>query len=128
MEGNRANNKAIGLIVLVFLLGIAIGGLGTHFWGGRIFGGRADHPRIVERLTRELALTPDQRKQLETIIEETRTKFQSIYEQERPLYDQARKEGRGRIRAILTPEQRPKFEEFVRRLDEERSKREQQHR
>jgi Spy/CpxP family protein refolding chaperone len=126
MKNNAAGGKAIGLVVLVFLLGIAIGGLGTHFWGGRVFGGRGDHPRIVEGLTRELGLTPDQKKQLESIIEDTRTKFQTIYEQERPLYDQARKDGRDRIRAILTPEQRPKFEEFVRRLDEDRRRREQQ--
>jgi Spy/CpxP family protein refolding chaperone len=128
MKGNGASSKAVGLVALVFLLGIAIGGLGTHFWGGRFFGGRADHPRIVEALTRELGLTSDQKKQLESIIEDTRTKFQTIYEQESPLYDQARKDGRDRIRAILTPEQRPKFEEFVRRLDEDRRKREQQHR
>ncbi len=37
--------------------------------------------------------------------------------------EQVRKQGREQIRAILTPEQRPKFEEFLRKLDEERKKR-----
>jgi Spy/CpxP family protein refolding chaperone len=36
--------------------------------------------------------------------------------------DQARQKGRDQIRAILTPEQKPKFEEFLRRLDEERKR------
>ena len=34
--------------------------------------------------------------------------------------DQARQKGRDQIRAFLTPEQKPKFEEFLKRMDEER--------
>ncbi len=33
------------------------------------------------------------------------------------------KQGRNQIRQILTPEQLPKFEEYLRKLDEERRKR-----
>ena len=33
-----------------------------------------------------------------------------------------RQKGRDEIRAILTPEQKPKFEEFLRKLDEERKR------
>ena len=131
METNGTRRKAAGLVILVFVLGIAIGALGTRYWGERVFGARSDHrdhAKIVEDLTREVGLTPDQRKQLETIIEETRAKFQALNDQQRPLFDQTREEARNRVRAILTPEQRPKYEEFVRRLDEERKRRGQQRR
>jgi Spy/CpxP family protein refolding chaperone len=36
--------------------------------------------------------------------------------------EQARQKGRDQIRAILTPEQKPKFEEFLKRMDEERKR------
>ena len=49
--------------------------------------------------------------------------FKALYEQSAPQTDQVRQQGRAHIRAILTPEQQRKFEEFLRRVDEERKKR-----
>src|SRR6266853_1469240 len=40
-----------------------------------------------------------------------------------PEYEQARQAGREKIRQVLTPDQRPKFEELLRRIDEERFRR-----
>ena len=34
--------------------------------------------------------------------------------------EQVRQKGRDQIRAILTPEQKPKFEDFLRELDQKR--------
>jgi hypothetical protein len=128
MYGNRGNWKAVGLLVVVFVLGLALGGVGTHAYFERVRAqadshGRSDHAKIFDDLTRELDLTADQQKQLSTILEENRARFQAIYEQVRPQYDAARVQGRDRIRAILTAEQRPKFEDFLRRLDEQRKNR-----
>jgi Spy/CpxP family protein refolding chaperone len=36
--------------------------------------------------------------------------------------DQQRQKSRDQIRALLTPEQKPKLEEFLKRLDEERKR------
>jgi Spy/CpxP family protein refolding chaperone len=129
MENNGIKGKAAGLVVVVFLLGIALGALGMYYWGGQALASRShrfDRGKLLEGMTREVGLTPDQTKQLEVIIEDTRGKFQAINEQTRPQYDQVRQQARDRIRAFLTPEQRPKFEEFVRHLDEERKKKEQE--
>ena len=127
------NRRAAVLVIAVFVLGFTLGGLSTHLVGDRVWGGyseakkypekgRYDPARIVEQLTRELALTSEQRKQLESILETTKAKHQAVYEQVRPQFEQVRQEGRARIRSILTPEQLPKFEEWLRRLDEERKK------
>jgi hypothetical protein len=48
--------------------------------------------------------------------------YKEIHRQTDPLIDQARQRGRNQIRAILAPEQLPKFEEFLRRIDEERKR------
>ena len=129
MENDRIRGKAAGLVIVVFLLGIALGALGMYYWGGRALashGSHFDRGKLLADMTREVGLTPDQQKQLEVIIEDTRGKFQAIYDQTQPQYDQVRQQARDRIRAFLTPEQRPKFEEFVRRLDEERKKKDQE--
>lgn len=124
MMGSR---RAVVYLLLVFLLGLAVGGLGTVWaikkgwwhWGY----GPWSSPGTVKWLTGELNLTADQQKQLEAILDETSTGYRAIRERVRPEYDQVRQAGREKIRAILTPEQRAKFEELVRRLDEERLKR-----
>ena len=127
------NRKATVLVILVFLLGIALGAVGMRVaeqkvWGGgdrREDRGRTSGPgRMVEQLTRELALTQEQQQQLNSILEETRKQYETTYTTIRPQMEQTRQEGRGRIRSMLTPEQLPKFEGYLRRIDEERKKRE----
>ena len=120
------NRKAVALVVLVFVLGLALGALSMYVAGNRIFAGergRNGPARVVERLTSELALTAEQQKRLTAILEETNGKYRTIYDQMRPQMEEIRQQGRQKIRGILTQEQLPKFEEWLRRVDEERRKR-----
>ncbi len=130
MDANRTNRRAVGWVLVVFMLGIALGALGTYMVGARVWGARPEiqshrdrHARMVEQLTHELNLTSAQQKQLEAILADMQSRYEEIHKQTAPQAEQVRQQGREQIRAILTPEQRPKFEEFLRRLDEERSKR-----
>jgi len=117
------NRKAALLVMAVFVLGLLLGGLSVHVLGDRVWAGRKPGKmRLVQDLTRELSLSPDQQQQVVSILEETNARYQPIFEQIRPQLQQVREEGRNRIRAILTQEQRPRFEEFLRRIDEERKK------
>jgi Spy/CpxP family protein refolding chaperone len=125
MENKATGRKAAFLVLLVFLLGIAIGGLADHFWGGRVWrvhAGPRGRDRIFSQLTHDLDLSPAQQKQLATIIDDTRARFQALREPLRPQEEVIRQQSRDRIRAILTPEQLPKFEESLHRIDEERKK------
>jgi Spy/CpxP family protein refolding chaperone len=76
----------------------------------------------VEELTRVADLTPEQRQQLEAILTQLHSEYKTLHEQSDAQIDQARQKGRNQIRAILTPEQKPKFEEFLRKMDEERKR------
>jgi protein CpxP len=78
--------------------------------------------RRVEQLTRELSLTPAQSQQVDTILMQRHAESKAIHDQTDAQIDQVHQKGREQIRAILTPEQRPKFEEFLIRLDEERKR------
>ena len=132
MDARSSTRKAYLLVLVVFLLGIGLGALGMYVAGARVWGARPEvqshrnkHARFVEQLTRDLNLTPEQRRQLDAILTDMGPKFQALHQQIAPQSEQLRQQGRERIRAILTPEQRPKYEESLRRLDAERKKRDE---
>jgi uncharacterized membrane protein len=122
------NRKAALLVMGVFLLGMAVGAVGffvaekTVLSSTRPSAGKQWPSRTVEELTERCNLTPVQQEQLRTILEETRKRYDAIYEPIRPAIEQARQDGRTRIRNILTPEQLPKFEEYLRTIDERRKR------
>ena len=131
MAFSSDNRKALALIVLVLLLGVALGAVGHSVFDRRVLGARTqtltqprpNPPRAVARLTTELNLTPDQQKQLSAILMDMQHRFDAVHEQVNPQFEQIREQGHDQIRQILTPEQRPKFEDFLNRLAEERRRR-----
>jgi len=131
MDNTKKRGEAAVLVLVVFLLGALLGGVGNHVWGERVWGKQIINTQptrneIVGELTRDLQLTPDQQKQLGSIVDDTRAQWRTLYTTIEPQHEQIRQQSRDRIRAILTPDQKPKFEEFMHRIDEQRKKDEQQ--
>lgn len=126
MDANSSSRKAVLLVMLVFVLGIALGALGTYVVTRSVQAEGARHHNALALFTRDLNLTQQQQQQIEAILRDVRAQYAAIHEKVDPEYDAARKQGRDRIRAILTPAQRPKFEELMRRMDEARRIRIQQ--
>jgi Spy/CpxP family protein refolding chaperone len=127
MDTNRGNRKALFLVFLVFVLGIALGAVGTYVVSTRVLaahssGGRAS-ANTMALFTKDLNLTSDQQKQIEAILGDTRARYAEIHKRDDPEYEKARQEGRDRIRQVLTPEQGLKFEELLLKMDAERLKR-----
>jgi Spy/CpxP family protein refolding chaperone len=132
MNGTSASRKAAFWVGVVFLLGAALGGmLGYVFAHHTAMAAPTQmtdaekRAQKVQRLTQELNLSPEQQKQLEAIMISVQAEYKAIHHSTDPQIDQVRQKGREQIRAILMPEQKPKFEDFLRRLDEERKKNEQ---
>ena len=131
MENSKKRSEAAVLVLVVFLLGALLGGVGNHVWGERVWGKQTINTQptrnqLVGDLTRDLQLTPDQQQQLGSIVDDTRAQWRTLYTTIEPQHEQIRKQARDRMRAILTPEQKPKFEAFMHRIDEQRQKDEQQ--
>jgi Spy/CpxP family protein refolding chaperone len=129
MNDTTATRKAALWVGAVFLLGAALGGVLGYVFAHRSYAAttapQSDEARRahrVARLTRELNLTPAQEKQLDAIMAEVQAQFKAVHQQTDPQFDQVRQKGRDQIRAILLPEQKPKFEDFLKRLDEERKR------
>jgi hypothetical protein len=123
-----SNRKAIVLLVAVFLLGAAAGVLGTMWATHTGLAAGSGAPRkftkqgAMEWLNTELKLSAEQQQQLGVILDETAAGYETIRERVRPEYDQVRQQSRDRIRAILTAEQKVRFEELVQQMDEERAR------
>ena len=129
MSDTTATRKAALWVGVVFLLGAALGGmLGYVFAHHTAMAAPAQmtdsekRAQKVQRLTQELNLSPDQQKQLDTIMASVQAQYKAIHQSTDPQTNEARQKGREQIRAILTPEQKPKFEEFLKRLDDERKR------
>ena len=130
MNGTSATRKAALWVGAVFLLGAALGGVLGYLAAHRYSVSAASAPlteperraRRVEQLTKELNLTSAQSQQLDTILSQIHARYKAIHDQSDAQLAQEREKGRNEIRAILTPEQKPKFEEFLQRLDEERKR------
>ena len=127
MDTNQANRKAMVWLVVVFVLGVALGVLGTYVVTTRVFARgqeqrtpAAQRAHYVDRLNHELNLTDEQQKQIDAIIASVQTRYDAIHQSVIPQFEQARQDGRAQIRQILTPVQQPKFDDFMKRVDEER--------
>jgi len=129
MNDVSATRKAALWVGVVFLLGAALGGVLGYLSAHRT-ASAANPPmsepqrraRRVEQLTRDLSLTPAQSQQVDTILMQRHAEAKAIHDQADTQLDQVHQKGRQQIREILTPEQKPKFEQFLKRLDEEKKR------
>jgi Spy/CpxP family protein refolding chaperone len=131
MNEPSAARKAALWVGAVFLLGAALGGvLGYIFahhpvWASNPPASEPEQVRRahrVEQLTRELSLTTTQSQQLDAILMQRHAETKAIRDQSDAQIEQVRQKGRNQVRGILTPEQQTKFEEFLKRMDEERKR------
>jgi Spy/CpxP family protein refolding chaperone len=129
MSENSATKKAALWVGVVFLLGVALGGMTGYVFAHKTVA--AAPPQMsdaerraqkIQRLTDEVGLTPAQQTQIDGVMTSIQGQYKAIHEAEEPQIDAVRQHGREQIRALLTAEQKPKFEEFLKRIDEERKK------
>ena len=128
MAANSTARKAALWVGVVFLLGLALGGIAGYLFAHQKYTvtnaapttEAARRAQKVQELTKLANLTPEQSYQVDAIISEVQGQMKSIRKTSEPQMDEARQKGREKIRAILTAEQKPQFEEYIRKLDEER--------
>ena len=96
-------------LLLVFLCGMVAGGITDHWWLHRTARARANwtetRTHLMEEVKQELDLSPDQCRQMETILDEAMRDFQSLHSQAH----QVRLDTNERLRAILNDQQKQKF-------------------
>jgi hypothetical protein len=129
MNETTNHRRATLLVIGVFLIGVGLGAVGSYGIMKKTFASpnrqhleAEKRARWVEHLTNDVSLTADQQKDLDKILIDLQARYKVIHGREVPQFEQARQEARNQIRAMLTPAQKPKFDDFLRRLDDERGK------
>ncbi len=125
---NRNQWAAFGLAVLLFACGAAVGALGDHYYTVKVVNAKAGpedfRQHYISETRRRVNLTPAQVSQLEQILDETKAKFKAVRDSYHPAMLKIREEQIARVKAILTPEQIPAYEQLV--AERERHAKEQE--
>ena len=122
--------KAAIWLALVFILGTATGGVFGYSLARRSYAStRTAVPSEAERrakkiaeMTQTIGLTAEQAQKADGIIKNAQSEIRAIHDKSDADVDVVRMKNREQVRSLLTPEQLPKFEQFVQRMDEERKK------
>ena len=128
----ESRHKAGLWLAVVFVLGAAIGGVFGYSFSQRhalaappSAAPLSEPERRAKRLaemTRVMNLTPEQASGFDSIIHQAHDQMKVIRDKSEADVDGVRQQARGQMRQLLTPEQKPKFEEMVQRMDAERKK------
>jgi hypothetical protein len=110
------------LVFSVFFLGIVSGVLVANLWETHVSSAaitgdvksadKAKADRDVNKFYDYVGLSTEQRSQVAQIVKDSRPAFNKIFEQTRPQMDALQKQTRSQIRAILTEDQKKKYDEF----------------
>jgi len=129
MTNPTVQQKATVWLAIVFVLGAALGGVFGYYFAYRsyssertVLSAEARRAQRREKLTREVQLTPDQQKQVIAILDQSQVEYKAIHDVMDPRIESVRQKTREQIRVLLNADQKPKFEEFLRRMDEERKR------
>jgi len=133
MESNRnSQSKARLIVVSVFVIGFAAGALALNLYQSLNGSNKKDLRRggtefLIGKMNEEVGLRSDQQENIRKILDETSDKYKQIRVEIDPLvkpfeprFNAVRQESRDRIRALLAPEQLPKYEEMVAKHDKMR--------
>lgn len=108
--------KAGVLLVAVFLAGALVGGVVARLRPAMVSG--RDANGMIRQLTEELDLTQVQQDSIKAVLERWRPTMDSAWAEVRPRIETVRASIRSEIAAQLTPEQRTKHEEMMKRHTE----------
>jgi len=128
---SETRQKARLWLALVFILGAAIGGVFGYSFAHRSYAATQGPTTLSEperrakriaEMTREVGLTPEQSTQIDQIIRQAHDEIKAIHEKTDADVDVVRQKTREQMRSLLTPEQKPKFEAWIQRMDQEKKK------
>ena len=115
---SNTRTTALVVVIIAFVAGLFVGIAGDRLYFHHMFPGRRDFGsgRIVERLNRELHLTPDQKSQVQKIVDSHRTHIEAIMSPVRPEIHKELDATNAEIEKILTPDQRTQFQKMLARM------------
>ncbi len=113
--------KVILAALVIFAAGVVTGGLTVRLRtphpapanGSVNVGPLRPHRDLLDRMQRQLYLTPTQREHIEKILRDNHERMKQLWDTIAPQAQEERRRVHELIRAELRPEQRERFEEMV---------------
>lgn len=134
MSGGQTRTKAALSLAVVFAAGAVLGFAANRFYLGAL----GPHPsslspaeyraHLLEQLTDDLELDPDQQLQIESILDEIGERFRSVWEAIMPELEAIRAERADRIMSVLDRVQQAKYEKILEERRRRREAREEKYR
>jgi hypothetical protein len=132
----KRGNLPIALyLFLIFISGAVVGALGYRIYKPPATSGSVPQVspeerrrQYMEEMKTHLGLSPEQMQKLSGISDETRTRNDEVREKHDQVIKQIREDYRAKVRAMLTPEQLPKYEQLRQERELRRKQQEQQNR
>jgi regulator of protease activity HflC (stomatin/prohibitin superfamily) len=113
----KRNQWAAALLpILLFLSGAVVGALAHRYYAETVVSARTAEDfrqHYVSEMKSKLNLTPEQVSQLEKILDETKARYKAVRDEYHPAMLKIKNEQISRVKAILTPEQVPVYEQLV---------------
>jgi Spy/CpxP family protein refolding chaperone len=117
---NQARLRASLLLAAVLAAGVTLGWFANDEFGGSRRSRPRSTERLVERLTKDLSLTPAQRDSVRVILERRRVDIDSLWTDIHPRFEAVRARTHAEVERVLTPEQQQKYRERNERREKER--------
>ena len=126
MTGETRRAAGVWLAV-VFVMGAAIGGVFGYTFAHESYAKTTlsepeRRAKRVAEMTQEIGLTPEQAQKVDAMLLKAHTEMKQIHDKSEADIDAVRQNKRAEMRTYLTDEQKPKFEAFVQKIDEDRKK------
>jgi Spy/CpxP family protein refolding chaperone len=115
-------SSAAGGVIALFLVGVAVGALGTHLVSrhGMRGGGPAgfSHRAMMDDLYRRLDLDANQKRQVDAIFADSHRETAALWREVRPRVQAVIERTQNRIMPLLNPRQRQEFDRYRREHSE----------
>ncbi len=108
-------------LALVFLSGVLIGGFGLRLYMVRTVNASAGHRepsadefrrRYLNEMQRKLGLDAAQVSSVNAVLDDTKAQFREIHKRIEPQVKALKQAQVEKVRALLTPAQRPKYDQW----------------
>jgi uncharacterized membrane protein len=110
-------------LFVVFLSGAVVGALGYRTYNPPTAAATPRNPEefrklYLKEIQERVVLTDEQVQKVNSLLDETRTRFHDARDKHNEIVKDIGEDYRNKVRAMLTPEQLPKYEQFWRERDQ----------
>jgi hypothetical protein len=119
-------NVALAFLLGTFITGGALGFSANRYMErGKVCVVRGENP-LVEVMSRRLQLSPDQRSQMDSILDKRSHQYREAMAPLRPQLDSIKLEARDHMRGVLDERQRAQFEAMILEMSDSSKKDDEQ--